>query len=132
MVEPNYIPPINRGNPANRPRFRIGRILFPLIFAIIVLVALSERIPVIQDAKDKLLNPAEYQARQACHATALAAAEQPAYARIVDRGDAHPTQGAVLVEGVTVGEMGKSGAETTFRFSCYVDPDGKVVKTSRQ
>lgn len=108
------------------------RILFPLGFAVIVLLVLTETIPALRDAREQLLHPAEYQARKACHSAALAAAERPTYARILADGEAHATQGAQYVRGVSVGEMGPAGAEVTFDFSCYVDPDGKVVKAHKQ
>jgi hypothetical protein len=128
MEEPRYSP----ASPNAKSRFRVERILFPLIFAIVVLTILADKIPAVQDAKEKLLHPVEHQALKACHAAALAAAERPAYARIVDSGEAHATQGAQYVEGVRVGEMGQAGAEVTFDFSCYVEPDGRVVKSHKQ
>jgi hypothetical protein len=128
MEEPRYSP----ANPNAKPRFRIERILFPLVFALVVLAILADKIPAVHDAREKFLHPVEYQALKACHAAALAAAERPAYARIVKPGEAHATQGAQYVEGVRVGEMGQAGDEVTFDFSCYVEPDGKVVKSQKQ
>lgn len=128
MEEPRYSP----ANPNAKPRFRIERILFPLVFALVVLALLADKIPAVRDAREKLLHPVEYQALKACQAAALAAAERPAYARIVNPGEAHATQGAQYVEGVRVGEMGQAGAEITYDFSCYVEPDGKVIKSHKQ
>ena len=128
MERPTYLPE----NPGNQPRFRIERILIPLVFALVVLTILADQIPAVHDAREKMLHPAEYQARQACHAAALAAAERPAYARIVAPGEVHATQGANYVEGVSVGEMGQAGTEVAYGYSCYVDPDGKVVKSHKQ
>lgn len=128
MEEPRYSP----ANPNVKPRFRIERILLPLVFAIVILGILADKIPAIHDAKEKLLHPAEFQALKACHAAALAAAERPVYARIVMPGQAHATQGALYVEGVRVGEMGVNGAEVTYDFSCYVEADGKVAKSHKQ
>ena len=125
-------PPNFPGNPNDRPRFRIERILIPLIFAVVVLAILADRFPAVRDAKEQLLHPVEFQASKSCQAAALAAAERPAYARIVAPGQAHATQGAYYVAGVNVGEMGQAGSELTYVFSCYVDPDGKVVKTHKQ
>ena len=127
MEEPRYSP----ANPNAKPRFRIERILLPLIFAVVVLAILADKIAAVHDAKEKLLHPVEYQALKACHAAALAAAERPAYARIVNSGKSHATQGAQYVEGVRVGEMGQAGAEVTYDFSCYVEPDGKVIKSHK-
>jgi len=93
---------------------------------------LSDRVPTLRDARERLLDPDEYRARETCHKAALAAAEQPAYARIVARGAVHATQGAHYIEGVRVGQMGANGGEVTFDFSCYVDPDGSIVKTHKQ
>jgi hypothetical protein len=128
VEQPNYRP----GNPSDRSRFRIERVLIPLIFAGVVLSILADQIPAFHDAKEQMFHPAEYQARKACHAAALAAAERPAYARIVAPGQVHATQGANYVKGVRVGEMGPTGNEVTYGYSCYVDPDGKVVKTNKQ
>ena len=128
MEQPTYSP----NNPDNRSRFGFERILIPLVIAVIVVMILADNIPALNDAREKLLHPAEYQARKACHAAALAAAARPAYARIRAPGNVHATQGASFVEGVSVGEMGETGAEVTYNFSCYVDPDGKVVKTNKQ
>ncbi len=128
MEQPRYSP----ASPNAKPRFRIERILFPLMFALVVLALLADKIPAVHDAREKLLRPVEYQALKACQAAALAAAERPAYARIVNAGEAHATQGAQYVEGVRVGEMGQAGAEVTFDFSCYVEPDGRVVKSNKQ
>ena len=128
MEQPTYSP----GGPGNRSRFKVERVLIPLLFAVIVLVILADKIPALNDAREKLLHPAEYQARKACQAAALAAATRPAYARIRAPGAVHATQKASYVEGVSVGEMGETGSEVTFKFSCYVDPDGKVVKTHKE
>ena len=128
MEEPRY----SSANPNTKPRFRIERVLLPLIFAVVVLAILVDKIPAVHDAKEKLLHPVEYQALKACHAAALAAAERPAYARIVNSGRAHATQAAQYVEGVHVGEMGQNGGEITYEFSCYVEPDGKIVTSHKQ
>lgn len=108
------------------------RVLVPLFFAALVLFILTDSIPALRDAKERVLYPADYQTRTACHTAALAAAERPTYARIVADGEVHATQGAQYVKGVSVGEMGPAGGDVTFDFSCYVDPDGEVVKTHKQ
>ena len=128
MEQPTHSP----ANPADRPRSRPERFLLPLIFAVFVLLVLTDMIPPLRDAKEQLLHPAEYQARKACHAAALAAAERPAYARIVAPGEVHATQDAQYVRGVRVGEMGQAGAEVTYDFSCYVEAGGKLVNTHKQ
>ena len=130
MEQPTYSP----GSPNNRNRSRFGleRVLIPLVIAVVAIMILADNIPALNDAREKLLHPAEYQARKACQAAALAAAARPAYARIRAPGEVHATQGASYVSGVSVGEMGETGGEVTYQFSCYVDPDGKVVKTHKQ
>jgi hypothetical protein len=104
----------------------------PLIIAIVVFGILADQIPALNDARESILHPAEHAARKACHAAALAAAERPAYARIRSPGQVHATQGASYVEGVSIGEMGQTGAEVTYEFSCYVEPDGKIAKSHKQ
>ena len=66
MEQPTYSP----GGPGNRSRFKVERVLIPLLFAVIVLVILADKIPALNDAREKLLHPAEYQARKACQAPA--------------------------------------------------------------
>lgn len=74
MEEPRYAP----ANPNAKRRFRVERILVPLVFAIVILGILADKIPAIHETRGKLLHPAEYEALKACHAAALAAAERPA------------------------------------------------------
>lgn len=119
-------------NPNRRDRPRLERVLVPLFLGFIALMILADTVPAFRDARDRLLHPAEYGARKACHAAALRAAARPTYARIVAEGEVHATQGAQYVKGVIVGEMGPEGSEVTFQFSCYVDPDGKVVQSQKQ
>lgn len=122
-------------NPADRNRrrrFRFGRLLFPLILAFVVLSILADRIPALHDVREQLLHPGTYEARKACQAAALEAAEQAAFARIVAEGEVHSTQDALYVKGVRVGEMGPNGAEVTFDFSCYVGPGGNIVNTHKE
>jgi hypothetical protein len=128
MEQPTHYP----RDSDQRPRFRFERVLIPLIFAVIVIAILSDRIPALNDARERFLHPAEYQARKACQAAALAEAARPAYARIRAPGEVHATQGASYVEGVSVGEMGENGGEVAYEISCYVDPDGKVVKVQKK
>jgi hypothetical protein len=128
MTDPDRIPPHLQA----RSRFRPARIVIPLAMAIVVLAILADRIPELGEARDRLLHPTEYQPLKACQAAALAAAGQPAYARIRSPGQVHATQEARYVEGVRVGEMGPNGAEVTYEFSCYIAPDGRVVKTHKR
>lgn len=128
MEQPTYAPQKRSG----RRRFRFERVLLPLVFAVVIVSILTDQIPALRDAREQVLHPAEYQARKACHTAALAAAEQPMFARIVAGGEVHATQSAHYVKGVKVGEMGPAGGEVTFDFSCYVDAEGKVVQTHKQ
>lgn len=48
MEEPGYSP----ASPNARPRFRIERILFPLVFALVVLAILADKIPAVHDARE--------------------------------------------------------------------------------
>lgn len=119
------------GNPDSRRR-RLRRVWVPFVFAVVVLTIASEHIPLLKNAKDKVMHSHAYQARKACQAAALAAAQRPAYARIVAAGEVHATQAAHYVAGVRVGEMGPTGAEATFDFNCYIDVGGAVAKTHKQ
>lgn len=116
---------------SSRKRFHLGRVLVPLFIAFIITMVLRDYIPALDNAIEQVLHPTTYKARKACSEAALAAAEQPTFARITAKGEAHETQGAYYITGIRVGEMGQSATEVFYEFSCYVDLEGKVVKTHK-
>ena len=104
----------------------------PALVAVGFLVFLfRSEFPVIEQWLDTLLRPNSTAVRYACHKAALAAAGDPAFARVLRPGRAHATQAGFYVKEIVVGEMGDTGMEQAFRFSCYIDVTGTVVKTHR-
>lgn len=112
-------------------RFHLGRVLVPLFIAFFITMVLRDYIPALDNAIEQTLHPTTYKARKACSEAALAAAEQPTFARIIAKGEAHETQGAYYITGIRVGEMSQSAIEVFYEFSCYVDLEGKIVKTRK-
>lgn len=129
---PELPPPSSRRPAAERRRFRPGRLIPPLVFIGIALLILSDAVPGVREAFDRIVHPAAHAAQLACRRAALAAAERPDFARVVRRGTVHRTQHGFYVEGILVGEMGPSGAELRYRYSCYVDAAGRIAGTERR
>ncbi|MFA7095001.1 MAG: hypothetical protein WC383_00775 [Gammaproteobacteria bacterium] len=119
--------------PAQRPekRRKSGRFLPFLVIALIGLLILKEEVPAVNRWFQRVVAPDRYAAAEACRSAALDAATHPAYARVRDEGAVHETRNGFYVEGVEIGEMGADGAETTYRFNCYADPSGTLVKTHK-
>lgn len=99
--------------------------------ALIGLLILKEEVPAVNRWFQRIVAPDRYAAAEACRNAALDAAAHPAYARVRDEGVVHATRNGFYVEGVEIGEMGADGAETTYRFHCYADPSGRLVKTHK-
>lgn len=119
------------GGPARRP-FRAFKYLMPLLFLAVFAMALMEAVPPLGNWVEGLTAPQRVQARETCAGAALAAAADPAFARLIAEGEAHPTQNGFYVEKVVVGERGEGGREVRYAFSCYVDAEGRVVGTDKQ
>lgn len=119
--------------PTRRPEARrnVRRFLPLLLLALIGLLILKEEVPAVNHWLQRVVAPDRYAAAEACRRAALDAAAQPAYARVRDEGTVHETRNGFYVEGVEIGEMGADGAETAYRFNCYADPSGALVKTHK-
>ncbi len=115
--------------PQGGRRRRGLRFLPFVLFAVIALIVLRDRVPFVADWMEKTLQPNEWRARQACLQAALDSAGVPDFARVVARGNIDHTRNGFYVSEVVVGEMGETGEEVRFRFSCYLDAAGGVVKT---
>jgi hypothetical protein len=118
--------------PVRRHRSRLARLLPFIFFAIIALVILRDQFPVVDGWLQRLMAPERWQAMEHCQRAALAAAKDPGFARVIDRGRVHETAAGYYIEGIRVGEPGDRGGEIPFLFQCYTDRDGKVVKSVRQ
>ena len=112
-------------------RGQLGKVIATVGFMSIALLIAKQEIPQVANWIDQIADPGAWQAAEQCRKRALQASSQPAYARIVDTGKADATQNNFFVHDILVGEMGVSGSEQLFRFSCYVSNQGEVVKTSK-
>lgn len=119
--------------PTRRPatRHNVRRFLPFLLMVLIGLFILKEQVPAVNHWFQRAVAPDRYAAAEACRRAALDAAAQPAYARVRNEGTVHETRNGFYVEGVEIGEMGADGAEVAYRFNCYTDPSGVLVKTHK-
>ncbi len=117
--------------PQNGRRRRARRLLPVVIFAIVAFIALRDRFPMVADWIERAIHPEQWRAHQSCLAAALDSSGVADFSRIVSRGDIDKTRNGFYVSEVVVGEMGNAGKEERFRFSCYVDAAGGVVKTHK-
>lgn len=101
------------------------------MLSLVVALVLYDQVPWVRTTIDRALWPAEHQAREVCARSALAAANEPRYARVVADGKVHRTSDAYYVERVVVGEMGADGNETRFTYNCYVAPSGTLIRGTR-
>ena len=113
-------------------RKRGGKLVPLLILALFALFIATQEIPQVHDWVEGLYSPDKASARKACHAALLATSEQPAFARIIESGKIEATQDGYLVREVVLGEMGPNGEEIRQQVSCYLDRDGKIVRTYRE
>lgn len=124
--KPPYVH-LRRAEPKRRPL----RILAPLVFAAIAALILYDQVPWVHTTVERMLRPAEHQARTVCQQSALAAAREPRTARLAAAGKVHRTSDALYVERIVIGEMGADGKETRYSYSCYVDPAGVLIRGAR-
>jgi len=108
-----------------------GRFVPVVIIVLVGLFILSQEVPAVNQWVQKLTAPERFSAGEACRRAALNAAEYPGYARLREAGTVHDTRDGFYVEEVEIGSMDNDGAETVFRFNCYVDREGNIVSSSR-
>jgi hypothetical protein len=121
-------------NPGAVPRKR--RLLNKLIPVNIVLfmavLVARDKSPQVRAWIEKIVQPDRWRSVQACQRAALAAAQDPAYARVINPGTAHDITQGYYVEGIRVGEMGANGREVPFAYNCYADESSGIVRSGRQ
>lgn len=129
-MRPN-LPPRTTSDPAQRSGRKSTRLLpFLIIGAIMLMIAVQE-IPAVGAWLQRWLQPDAWQASQTCQAAALALANRPEFARVIEPGKVHATQGGFYVEATSIGEMAASGGETRFTVACYTGSDGRLVRADR-
>lgn len=109
---------------------RLQRLLPVLIFAAIGLFIAKQEVPAVDRWISRLLNAQAWDATEACNRAAIAAASNPAFARLVKRGRAEPTSDGFYVSKVVVAELDATGEQRSYHFSCNVNSAGEVVALS--
>lgn len=130
MERPASSRPERPQRPEHR-RFDLGRYLPVLFMLLIALFIMMEQVPAFNHWLQRIIAPERYAAAETCLRAALDASTQPDYARVRSAGTTHRTRNGFYVEGVEIGEMGPDGAEAVYRFSCYTDPEGKLVNSHK-
>lgn len=122
----------NSGTRTPRSRSSLVRFIVPFFFLLILVLILRNEVPEFNVWLEQMLQPEQARARQACRDAGLAKSVRPGFARIISDGQVHATRDGFYVEGLVIGEPGDTGAEQTFRFSCYVDSGGRLVTSQRE
>ncbi len=108
-----------------------GRFVPLVVIVLIGLFILSQEVPAVNQWVQKLTAPERFAAGETCRRAALNAADHPGFARVRHSGTVHDTRDGFYVEGVEIGSLGDGGAETVFRYNCYVDREGNIVSSNR-
>lgn len=110
----------------------LPRRLIPLLFFVVLAAVIAHNeIPAFAHWWERMLAPQDWQARQRCQQAALAAAANPAFARVIRAGEVHSTSAGWYVDRLVLGEMAEGGAEQAVEYSCYLDSTGKLVQLNR-
>ncbi len=128
-MDSRHQPPVPRREPKKGIR---PELLFMLaLMSLIGFLILKEEVPQVESWYLRVVDKEKWLAGENCRRAAIGAAVNSDFARVVDNGTVHPTENGYYVEGVIVGEMGETGAEVRFEFSCYTHRDGSIVKSQR-
>lgn len=103
-----------------------------VIFFIFAALILRQQVPAVDSWVEKRVSPHQWRAKSQCRHSALAAAQQKDFARIIKQGKIFETKGGFYIKGIVVGQMGQDGREMQYDFSCYVDSAGNVIKSHKQ
>jgi len=122
----------DRFDNSSRKQSHPFRKLIPLLaFSFIALMIAKEEIPAVSNAWEQMVAPNEWLAKKTCQKAALASIERQEFARILKPGKVNKTTDGLYIERLVVGEMGQSGNEISFEYSCYLDSAGELVKLNR-
>lgn len=94
---------------AREGRKRLNKLVPRLILVVFVFLILQQQFPQLHGPTEKMLAPEKSGARETCQKSALAAANNLDFARLLDPGTVHETQNGFYVENIVIGEMGESG-----------------------
>lgn len=123
---------MQRTQDRKQSRRRGGKFVPLVIFLLFGLFIATQEIPRVHVWVEGVISPGKAQIRRACTQEALAASRQPDFARLIEAGEIDSTSNGFLVSEVVVGEMGENGNEMRYQFTCYLDADGRVVKSHRE
>jgi len=111
-------------------RQRMQRLVPIVIFGAIGLFIAKQEIPAVDRWISRLIDADAWDAIEACTEQARAQVAEPGFVRQLERGEAERTGKGFYVSGVMFSELHSSGVERSYRFSCNVDRNGKVVTVS--
>lgn len=120
-------------SPERRHSRRRSSKLIPLvIFLLFGLFIATQEIPQVHDWVEGFISPDKARIRRVCVQEALGASRQSDFARVIEAGDIESTSNGYLVREIVIGEMGEHGNEVQYRFTCYLDTNGRVVNSHRE
>lgn len=125
------LPPRTTSDPRQRSGRGARRVLPFLLIAAVLLAIAAQEIPAVGALFQRWFQPDVWQATQTCRSAALALATRPDFARVVDAGRVHATQGGFYVEAMVIGEMAETGGEQRLTVACYTDTAGRLVRADR-
>ncbi len=111
-------------------RKRMQKLVPLIIFTVIGLFIAKQEIPAVDRWISRLIDADAWDALEACTEQARATVAEPGFARLLRRGEAERTTEGFYVSGVAFSALHSSGLERSYRFSCNVDRNGKVVTVS--
>ena len=123
---------MQRTKDRRQARRRGGKFVPLAIFLLFGLFIATQEIPQVHQWVEAIINPQQAGIRETCIREALAASRQPDFARVIEVGEVDSTSNGFLVSEVVVGEMGENGNELRYEFTCYLDADGRMVKSHRE
>ena len=121
--------------PRNQPaKGRPGRknLLPFIIFAVFILIILSQEFPGFRHAIEQYIAPDRWQASETCTGKAMQMGKSPGFNRIIEHGDVHKTEKGYFVEKIVIGEMAEQGGEQQFIVDCYTDSAGNLIRADRR
>ena len=112
--------------------FKPGKLIFPIAVMLFIGFFLKEQFPQVDSWLERMFKPEVWQAREACRKQAIQSSATPDFTRLLSAGEVHNTQNGLYIKSIQYGEMTADGKETIYRFSCWLDSNGTIVKSHRE
>lgn len=107
--------------------------LIPVVFVLAFgTIVLYNTVPAVRLTIEGIVAPESTRAKASCREHALSQSATPGFARIVEYGTANRLPDGFYVEDVVIGEMSDQGTEVEVEVTCYVQPDGQIIKSARR